>query len=76
MPYGVECDLYSILGEIEDFELVENSLTGEEVYVITLNCNELLFDIAINKQDILGEPKIGRRFKGSVWLQGKINFPS
>ncbi len=74
MPYGVECDQYSILGEIEDFELVENSLTGEEVYIITLNCNELLFDICINKQDILGEPQIGRRFKGTVWLQGKINF--
>lgn len=76
MPYGVECDQYSILGEIEDFELVENNLTGEEVYVITLNCNELLFDICINKQDILGEPQIGRRFKGTVWLQGKINFPA
>ena len=76
MPYGVECDQYSILGEIEDFELVENSLTGEEIYVITLNCNELMFDICINKQDILGEPKIGRRFKGTVWLQGKINFPA
>ncbi len=76
MPYGVECDQYSILGEIEDFELVENILTGEEVYVITLNCNELLFDICINKLDMLGEPQIGRRFKGTVWLQGKINFPT
>ncbi len=74
MPYGVECDQYSILGEIEDFELVENSLTGEEIYVITLNCNELLFDICINKLDMLGEPQIGRRFKGTVWLQGRINF--
>ena len=75
MPYGVECDQYSILGEIEDFELVENSLTGEEIYIITLNCNELMFDFCINKMDMLGEPQIGRRFKGTVWLQGKINFP-
>jgi hypothetical protein len=75
MPYGVECDQYSILGEIEDFELVQNSMTKEEIYIITLNCNELLFDICINKADLLGEPQIGRRFKGVVWMQGKINFP-
>lgn len=75
MPYGVECDLYSILGEIEDFNLETNSMTGEELYAILINCNGLLFDICINKQDLLGEPQIGRRFKGTIWLQGKINFP-
>lgn len=75
MPYGVECDLYSILGEIEDFNLETNSMTGEEIYAISINCNGLLFDICINKQDLLGEPQIGRRFKGTIWLQGKINFP-
>jgi len=75
MPYGVECDQYSILGEIEDVSLKKNSLTEEEIYFITINCNELLFDICINKQDLLGEPMIGRRFKGIVWMQGKVNFP-
>lgn len=34
MPYGVECDHYSILGEILDYELVENSLTREQIYVL------------------------------------------
>ncbi|MFT3983132.1 MAG: DUF3881 family protein [Lachnospiraceae bacterium] len=75
MPYGVECDQYSILGEIEDFTLETNSLTNEEIYSISINCNGLLFDICINKTDLLGEPQVGRRFKGTVWLQGKINFP-
>ena len=75
MPYGVECDQYSILGEIEGVSLKKNSLTEEEIYLITINCNELLFDICINKQDLLGEPMIGRRFKGIVWMQGKVNFP-
>ena len=29
MPYGVECDHYSILGEILEYNLVENSLTED-----------------------------------------------
>ncbi|MBQ4530551.1 MAG: DUF3881 family protein [Lachnospiraceae bacterium] len=74
MPYGVECDKYSILGEIEDWNLVKNKSTGEEVYRLTVNTNELIFDVCINKVDLLGEPAIGRRFKGTIWLQGKINY--
>lgn len=76
MPYGVECDLYSILGEILDYELLTNSYTGEEVYRMTILCNELTFDICINKIDLFGEPEVKRRFKGIIWLQGRINFPN
>lgn len=75
MPYGVECDQYSVLGEIKDVKIVENHITEEEIYILTIFCNDLTFDIAINIMDLLGEPQIGRRFKGVVWLQGKINFP-
>lgn len=75
MPYGVECDQYSVLGEIEDVLLEENQMTKEKIYVLYINCNGLQFNICINKEDILGEPEKGRRFKGTVWLQGKINFP-
>ena len=39
MPYGVECDQYSILAEIVDCNLVKNKMTGEEIYQMTLNCN-------------------------------------
>lgn len=74
MPYGVECDHYSVLGEILDFHLIENQLTKEEIYIMTINSNELCFDLCINKKDLLGEPKVGRRFKGIVWLQGRIQF--
>lgn len=75
MPYGVECDQYSILGEITECRTVTNSLTGEEIYEMGINCNDLQFDICINKQDLLGEPQVGRRFKGIIWMQGFINFP-
>ena len=75
MPYGIECDQYSILGEIEDWRLVKNSVTGEEVYELLLTCNEVKLSVCINKMDLLGEPEKGRRFKGNIWLQGYINYP-
>lgn len=75
MPYGVECDQYSMLGEIESVRTETNSYTGEEIYILGLNCNDLTFDVCINKIDLYGEPKVGRRFKGVIWLQGRINFP-
>ena len=75
MPYGVECDQYSILGEILDCNKVENRMTSEQIYQMTISCNDLVFDICINEEDLYGEPQIGRRFKGSIWMQGYINFP-
>lgn len=75
MPYGVECDMYSVMGEILDVEEIENPITKEKVYQMTLLCNEIPIDICINKQDLFGEPEIGRRFKGNIWLQGYLNYP-
>lgn len=75
MPYGVECDQYSVLGEIQNIRLVSNQISGEQIYVLTICTNELTFDVCINIIDLFGEPQVGRRFKGTVWLQGHINFP-
>lgn len=75
MPYGVECDQYSILGEITEYKSVKNTMSGEEVYQMSVYCNELTFDLCINAMDLYGEPQAGRRFKGIIWLQGFINFP-
>lgn len=75
MPYGIECDQYSILGEILAYELVKNQITEEEIYKMSLLCNGLKFNLCINKKDLFGEPEKGRRFKGYIWLQGFINFP-
>lgn len=74
MPYGIESDQYSILGEILDFHSIENHLTHEKMYVLNLNCNDLIFDVCINSADLLGEPAVGRRFKGVIWMQGNINY--
>ena len=76
MPYGVECDQYSILGEIKETEILTNQLTGEKIYRLQLECNDILLDVCINKKDLYGEPAVGRRFKGLIWLQGYINYPT
>ena len=74
MPFGLECDMYSIMGEILGVKNEDNNLTGEEIYDLTLNCNDLVFDVCVNKADLIGEPMLGRRFKGNIWLTGKIDF--
>lgn len=75
MPYGVESDHYSVLGEIKDCKKVINSFTQEECYIMTLSANDLIFDVCINEKDLYGEPAAGRRFKGIIWLQGYVNYP-
>ncbi len=74
MPYGVECDQYSIIGEIKGIRELTNQITKEGVYDLTIECNDILFNIGINKVDLLGEPKVGRRFKGQIWMMGRLNF--
>ena len=66
MPYGIESDQYSILGEILDYTIVENSITKEHIYCMKIECNDLIFDVCINSKDLMGEPAVGRRFKGNI----------
>lgn len=74
MPYGIECDQYNVMGEITECVQTTNSRTGERLYQLSLLCNDIAFDVCINEKDLMGVPEVGRRFKGVIWLQGKINF--
>ena len=74
MPCGVECDQYSVIGTIIDMDVRRNRLTEEEVYVLKLDCNDMIFSVTISKKDLLGEPLTGRRFKGQIWMQGTAAF--
>lgn len=74
MPTGVECDNYMVIGEIKSFELVTNYWTREKVYRMQILCNGIELTVGINKEDLLGEPQVGRRFKGDIWLQGMGTF--
>ena len=72
MPYGIESDQYSILGEIVDYTSMENQKKKKKIYGLKVSCNDIIFDVCINEQDLLGEPDIGRRFKGNIWMQGSL----
>ena len=74
MPFGAECDMYSIMGEILAVRERINRMTGVRLYQMRLNVNELTFDVCVPADSVMGEPEIGRRFKGTIWLQGYINF--
>lgn len=74
MPYGVECDQYSIIGEILEVHSSINLYSGEKVYELLIECNDFQMSIGINADDLVGEPEAGRRFKGAIWLQGRVDF--
>ena len=74
MPYGISCDQYAVLGNILSVDTMTNFSTGEEIYRMSLECNDLVFDVCINKKDLYGEPAAGRRFRGNIWLQGIVDF--
>ena len=74
MPYGIENDKYEILGDILDVRSAVNHLTMEELYLLVIESNDVVFEVCINKNNLLGEPLVGRRFKGTIWLQGTVNF--
>lgn len=74
IPYGSESDNYTIIGIIISCKSMLNIETKEELYTLELDCNNMYFEVCINKSNLLGEPKPGRRFKGNVWLQGRVEF--
>ena len=74
MPDGVECDRYAILGEILELSTVTNGQSGEQIYIMKLEVNHLTFDICVPVNEVMGEAAVGRRFKGNIWMQGRINF--
>lgn len=74
MPYGLESDLYTIIADIIEVKKTINKETFENVYLLTISYNGILIDTAINADDLIGEPLPGRRFKGVIWLQGRVEF--
>ena len=74
IPSGLECDCYSVVGNILEIGAYRNEVTGEEVYNMLLECNDNIINVGINKKDLHGIPQAGCRFIGKIWLQGYIDF--
>lgn len=73
-PDNDEDDCYTVIGTIINWSMFINSMTGDEVVNLLLECCDMVFPVVINKKDLYGVPAIGRRFKGYVWLQGRAVF--
>ena len=74
MPKGITSDRYSIMGTIDLYKEIMNAFTHEKVAHLRVNCNGIRVHVTINKKDLVGQPAIGRRFKGDIWLQGRVVF--
>ncbi len=74
IPSGLECDCYSVVGNILEIYSLRNEVTGEVVYNMLLECNDNIISVGINKKDLYGMPQAGCRFVGKIWLQGYIDF--
>ena len=74
MSIRILCQLVLNVGEILNIDTIENLLTGKKLYVLTVETNELQFDVCVPVEKVIGEPAVGRRLKAQIWLQGHINF--
>ncbi len=73
-PFGMECDQYSVVGNITACEKVKNRATGEWIYEMQIEACDVYFDLCINAERLVGEPQAGYRFEGIIWLQGHVVF--
>lgn len=73
-PFGMESEVYKIVGIILALNERTNSATGENVYVMEIYCNHMVLELCINAENLMGEPAVGRRFRGIIWLQGSVNY--
>ncbi len=73
-PYGLESEVYRILGNIIRVRECTNVFTRERVYQMDISCNHIMFGLCVNAANVVGVPEAGRRFRGIVWLQGRIEF--
>lgn len=74
MPRGMSSDRYLVIGDIIACREERNQFSGEQIYILTLDYNAVIFEVTVNKNDLTGEPAKGRRFKGEIVLLGRVGF--
>jgi hypothetical protein len=72
IPTTLEDAMYAILGEITAIRTTKNKLTGEKLFVFTLDVNDMPLEVMICADTLVGMPAVGMRFMGTAWLQGKV----
>ena len=65
---------YSLLGTIQEVEIIENNQTKEKVYWMLVETIGMKIEVAINAKELVGNPMVGMRFMGMCWMQGTVIF--
>ncbi len=73
-PTSMEPEIYTVLGNIRNVELLENHFSKERFYNLKLDVNHIHLHVVIHSEDLEGEPEIGHRFKGKICLFGRIEL--
>ncbi len=66
--------MYSVLGMILEVDREYLKDGSGFLYKLKVKSMGIVVDVYVNENQLLGEPKAGMRFKGNIWLQGKIEF--
>lgn len=66
-------DIYSILGEIKEVKILTNVLTNKSFYCMDIETMGIRLNVYINREDLVGMPTVGMRFKGDAWLHGGLS---
>lgn len=72
MPATSQDAVYAVLGDILQVRERRNKITGEEMYVFTLNVNDMHLEVVVHKEELIGMPSVGMRFMGTCWMQGQV----
>ena len=71
-PLSETEDLYSILGEIKEVKSLTNVLTNKSFYCLDVETAGVHVNVYIGREDLVGLPTAGMRFKGEAWLHGGL----
>jgi len=71
-PLSETEDLYSILGEIKEVKILTNVLTNKSFYCLDVETTGVHINVYIGREDLVGLPTVGMRFKGEAWLHGGL----
>lgn len=72
MPHGMESDQYYFLGRIAALQEIRNDFTGERFYRMLVETNRMVMVVAVNTNDVMGVPEVGRRIRCHGWLLGEL----
>jgi len=62
----------TLAGEIKEFELRTNELSGENFYWLLVETLGGETDVVVDPKYVTDEPKVGGIVSGTFWLSGKI----